>query len=222
MPWTHSQATLLDGAGAPRRVFAACPASHLDSGWVLYCADGETTVAFAESVAETSPDCLPTLIGVESSAGHRAEEYLHGTDHRFGVLADFFTAKLPAWAESSLGVGSSVSRSAVFGFSNGGSFAIAMVMLHPDQYQAAIALSPTTMPTLPCVPGGLSELPRVYCSAGTVGPEKSVRKQAMRAVKGLRRLQFDVTWSEAAGGHDFALWSPEFAKALRWLQEPMQ
>jgi len=104
MRWTYREATLGDRTGDLRRVFAAKPEDALASGWVVYCADGETIQSFAGCLDQSNLVSLPTLVGVQSSQRHRAEEYLHGVSDRFDVLADFLLEPTRVWAEDSLGL----------------------------------------------------------------------------------------------------------------------
>jgi enterochelin esterase-like enzyme len=118
---------------------------------------------------------------------------------------------VPAWAERRFGVSPERTDRAVFGYSNGGRFAVEMGLRHPDVFGHVFGFS---------VPGtgefdfgaGRKDLPRFHLTAGTW--EASFHRCTARLAEQLSERGVPVHFTARVGGHDTALWRDEFATAL--------
>jgi hypothetical protein len=93
---------------------------------------------------ETQAGLVPAtiLIGVDSSPDARAEGYLPGANpQRFDAHADFFANSVVDWARQELGVSAAPHSTAVFGVSNGATFAVAIGSLNPHKFGHVLAFS---------------------------------------------------------------------------------
>jgi pimeloyl-ACP methyl ester carboxylesterase len=107
----------------------------------------------------------------------------------------------------------------LFGFSNGGAFAIALALRHPTLYAAAVAFSVPPLPLLPPWGGGAVQ-PAFYLAVGDHGPERQIRKRMLQLAQRLRRqgLRTEFAYRRNAR-HTLGLWGPELVLAAKWLQD---
>src|SRR5439155_8139567 len=87
---------------------------------------------------------------------------------RFAGHERFFVEDVRRWARSRFGVVLPAERTAVFGVSAGGEFALALGLRHPDLYSAVFSASPGAGYKPPGVMP--SSIPRIYLVAGTLEP----------------------------------------------------
>ena len=207
-----------DQAGGTRQVTTAVPASRDTSTRVIYCADGQV-VPRLTSVLTGNPELEPpVLIGVHSDPLVRAQEYLSATGELFQVHEQFFVRHVRSWAAETLSVSVNGRQSAVFGFSNGGAFALAAALRHPEQFAAAIAFSVPPAGDFASVHLQEGPKPAIYLAAGNQGPEKLIRHNVLRLTRALRRSDVPVAFSEQHAGHDMNFWLSEFVSAVKWLK----
>ena len=143
----------------------------------------------------------------------RLHEYSPGFDpHRFAAHERFFVDDIGTWVRSHFGVTLSAERTAVFGVSAGGEFALAIGLRHAQRYGVIFAGSPgagyrppTVLPT---------PLPRTYLVAGTLEP--FFLDNAARWRRALRDAAADVVMTERVAGHDDAMWRAEFPLMVAW------
>lgn len=70
----------------------------------------------------------------------REQEYLLGRNQeRCAVHERFFVYEVVDWAARPLGVSTNREKPAVFGFSEGGAFAVSLGIRHPDQFSTPLA-----------------------------------------------------------------------------------
>ncbi|HEY0735230.1 MAG TPA: alpha/beta hydrolase-fold protein [Herpetosiphonaceae bacterium] len=188
---------------------------------VIYVADGQSVPDFAAVLEPLiTQGTIPplVLVGAHSPTGPfpdpsqdlRAQEYL--PDHnlaRFQAHERFFTEEVPAWAERELGVATDPAQRAVFGFSNGGVFAAAMGLRHPNRYGHSLAFSLGMPPGLPH-----STTARFYLVAGTLEPGFHSRTQEFAG--DLADYGVDHVFRDRVSGHDSVMWQEEFPKAVQW------
>ncbi len=197
---------------------------------VVYAADGEAIDRFARVLEPliVSGQVRPTVIVGVHSGGYvggppnlkhydppkdlRAQEYFPGLNpRRFADHESFFCTEVPAWAERRLGVSKARVDRAVFGYSNGGRFAVEMGLRHPDVFGHVFGFSVAGNGEFN-FGANRKDLPCFHLAAGTW--EKSFHHCTVRLRDQLRERGASVHFSSRVGGHDAALWRDEFAAAL--------
>jgi enterochelin esterase-like enzyme len=144
----------------------------LDHTNVVYCADGasvERLAPFVAAAIKSNRISPVVLVGVHNSQMHRAEEYLLGVrPELFEAHEQFFTIEVPQWLRNDFGLSTTRECSGVFGYSNGGAFAMAMGRRHREQFGVVISFSaPRTAQPVPKSEYLLRPVPRHYLAAGT-------------------------------------------------------
>ena len=219
-----------DALGAMRAVTVylppARPAGPLR---VVYLADGQSTEAYARIL---EPAILAgrvppvALVGLHSSGERtpgsntdgRTHEYLVGVDSlRYAAHERFFLGEVLPWAERTHGVSPQPADRAVFGVSNGASFAAAMVRRHPERFAAALAFSHAhdglDADDDPDLAGR-----RFAFVAGRLEPAFAARARTVAAAVAARGA--DVRQELRPSGHDEAMWQAAFTDALAWALAP--
>ena len=185
----------------------------------MFCADGQAIHAFAEHLTQTveSGDVPPvTLIGTHSYEETRGREYLTGIDpERFNSHELFFTEEVSLWAKAEFGIHPARESCGVFGFSNGGAFAISMGVRHPKQYGVVIAFS---------IPGGPDRIAesasgpasksRYYLSAGK--KESGFRRTTAAIAEFLSQHGIEYEFTVRNARHELGFWNSELPKAIAW------
>lgn len=186
---------------------------------VIYMPDGKG-VSFYVAVVEplivdgTIPPVLLVGTHAASDGNGRAVEYLPGFDAaRYDAHEQFFTEEVRLWAEATLGASTQRTERAVFGASNGGVFAAALGVDHPDLYGASLIFSAGMHPP---VPPQTARYPiRFYLMAGTM--ERGFYRRTITLGQRLRHYGGETLIAERVGGHDLFMWREELPSALRWL-----
>ena len=137
---------------------------------VVYAADGGWHTERLARALEGSVEGPSTLVigvhGLDDDDG-RLHEYVEAFGgERFEVFEQFFAEEVRAWAISELDVYLTAERTAVWGASLGGEFALAMGLRHPDLFGAVLCASPGGGFT----PTGIKlprEVPHTYLVGGT-------------------------------------------------------
>jgi enterochelin esterase-like enzyme len=217
--------------GERRNVTVYLPPGHdLDRRLpVVYVADGELVREFAPILDPLiGDDKIPAVIVVgvhcsenqEAAEPHgvsrdpRAREYLPGIDsERFEAHERFFVYEVSEWAEQNLHAATDREQRAIFGASNGGTFAAAMGIRHPDRYANVIAFSfgETGLDTLEW---SADVAPRHYLAAGTL---ESFGESTAQWAATLARLDVEHVHRERVSGHSFVMWAEEFPRAIAWV-----
>ena len=216
-----------DALGMRREVISYVPRSPAVRGRidVVYIADGATVRDLAPMLDTliTRGDLPPmALVGVRAARSNptdprttndRAREYVYGFDPdstRFLAHERFFVEEVSAWAEQTLNVANTRAGRTIWGASNGGAFAVAMGLRHPNRFAHVIAASPVYA----LIPHAASNgpLPTFTLSAGTL--EQVVRGTTASMVATLRNLNARMTFDLFAGGHDDIIWSESFVRAV--------
>lgn len=184
--------------------------------FVLFCADGQNTEAFASEYFNIHPDDKIWFVGADSSAEHRNDEYVLGRDlSRFETHEQFFTEALLQFTETLIGLRHNRRRAAVFGYSCGGAFAASMGIRHPEKYGVIFAFSVAGTPVANLdgeAPSNVADV-SFYFRSGSREPG-SMRKYMARLGKWLNRGSAQVDIAVEAGGHEFPLWSQALNDAL--------
>lgn len=208
-----------ESLGEKRRVTVfRPPRSGDDQLPILYCADGQAVWGLAlplQQAIEEKGVPPVILVGAHSIASRRAKEYLHGVDDgRFEAHERFFAHELYDWA-AAFNPSRQRRCCGVFGFSNGGAFALSMGARHREKYGVVIAFSIAGGPNrVPASEYAKRPIPRYYLSAGT--REKPFHRTTQSLAKILREHGVEHHRTERCAGHDFELWQSELPEAVQW------
>jgi len=217
--WQFFHHTLRDRAGIERRVSVALPDQILHAPTVVYCADGQVVETLCRYMASCEIQNPPILIGVHSNEATRAQGYLFDKNRHYLAHEEFFVDELPTWANTEYDVAQLRSSTVVFGFSNGGAFALTAALRHPASFAAAFSFSTPKLSAMPCIKSAGTLMPSIYLATGNIGPEKSIRKNVLHLARWLRKLNIPVTLAEKNAGHTLDFWASELPIALDWFRE---
>lgn len=185
---------------------------------IVFCTDGQAVEAFSHRIERDINDRkLPPLVLVGAhSSQRRSQEYTFGQDDsRFRLHEHFFTKELPDWLNATFNLKADRNRTAVFGFSHGGAFALTMASRHSDLFSVVIAFSTAgAFEEYQVTEHTTGPNPRFYLSAGS--REKPLLKTTRRFAKHLDRSKVDCVVTERHAGHDFTYWETELPQALKW------
>jgi predicted esterase len=188
---------------------------------VVYCSDGQSTRAFAQQFYSANGAGI-WFVGVDCSPEFRNAEYvIEREDASFAVHESFFVTTVVDWAAKLIGIQPARERSAVFGFSCGGSFAASIGIRHPEVYGAIFAFSIAGRPITNFEAHPDSKLSDVgfYFRAGSREP-KGMRGYMKRLANWLRSADAQVDNATLQGGHEFALWSNALNECMRLAYQP--
>ena len=168
-----------------------------ESPILCFCTDGEDLSSLGPSLDEAMAQTgtpMVTMIGVHSSNHARANEYLYDPESElFRSHDQLFVHDVPRWLATKFGLDAPRDRRAVFGFSNGGAYALSVGARFPEQYGTVIAFSATRSNVDCLVPAKEAVvLPRYYLAAGQLGPEKLCRKVTSAVARRLRKRGANV------------------------------
>lgn len=214
--WEQYCEVLHDRSGTERIVSVAKPNPLPQTPTVVFCADGQVVEMLTLSLSASEIRSPPILIGVQSHEETRAQDYLFKENANYFAHEAFFVEELPSWVNAEFDVSISRSTSIVFGFSNGGAFALAVALRHPDRFSAAFSFSPPKLPTLPSVGASDDQIPAIYFAVGTIGGERAIRRNVLRLTKWLRKNNAEVTIVERNENHTLDFWVSEMPIALDW------
>jgi enterochelin esterase family protein len=197
---------------------------------VVYAADGQATAEFARVleplvVAGRVP---PTMIVGVHHGGYmggaaalknydrkkdlRAQEYIPWLNpDRFAQHEAFFCNEVRTWAERTFAASRRREERAVFGYSNGGHFAVQMGLRHPELYSRVLAFS-VAGKRFPELPEGAERTPRFYLAAGTW--EEPFHGITAELAEALNKNNVPVVFRSRVASHDPVLWREEFATAV--------
>jgi enterochelin esterase-like enzyme len=181
---------------------------------VVFAGDGQLISRWGGALeAADVPSTM--IVGVHRLADEtlRLHEYSPGFDpDRFAAHEKFFVGDVRRWVRSRFGVALPAERTAVFGVSAGGEFALAIGLRHPDVYGVVGCASPGGGYRPSAVLPG--PLPRAYLVAGTLEP--FFLENATRWADALRAAGADVVMAERAGSHGGPFWRAEFPLMVAW------
>lgn len=182
---------------------------------VVFTADGGWHISRLVDALEGAP-APPTMIvgvhGMDHDEG-RFAEYVPGVDDtRFAEHEDFFLDEVGEWVRSRFGTAVGADRTAVWGASLGGEFALAMGVRHPDVYGSVFSASPGGGYRPAGQFGGL--LPSFYLVAGQQEP--FFAENAERWLHAVRDAGGDVVMHVRDGDHGAAFWFEEFPLMVSW------
>jgi enterochelin esterase-like enzyme len=136
---------------------------------VIYAADGEWHIDRLARALDNSAELSTMVVGVHglNDDNERLHEYVESFGgERFHAFEGFFVEEVRLWVQSELAVVLPSERTAVWGASMGGEFALAMGLRHPEIYGVVLCASPGGgfTPTSGELP---RSIPRTYLIGGT-------------------------------------------------------
>ena len=199
-----------------RQVTVYVPSAPIES--IVFAGDGAWHISWLGEVVEAANVRSTMIVGVHGRADDvtRLREYSPGFDvERFAAHERFFVEDVRQWVRSRFGVALQSQRTAVWGASIGGEFALSIGLRHPEIYGAVLSASPGGGYRPPAVMP--SPLPRVYLVAGTQKP--FFLGNATRWAVALRDADADLVMTERVGSHGDAFWRQEFPLMVSWAFE---
>ena len=197
-----------------RRVTAYVPLGPPEA--VVYAADGGWHTERLAGVLESSAERSTMVVGVHGldDDDGRLHEYVEGFGgERFEAFEGFFVDEVRPWVQSDLSVALPAERTAVWGASLGGEFALAVGMRHPEVYGTILCASPGGGFT-PANCDLPSSTPRTYLVGGR--QEQWFLDNARRWANALSETGVDVVIEERNGEHGGAFWYDEFPLMVAW------
>lgn len=205
------------GYDGGRAVTVYVPSSPVQA--VVFTADGGwhiSRLVDALECAEAPSTMIVGVHGMPTDEG-RFAEYVWGVDvARFAEHEEFFLTEVAAWVRSRFGVAVGPERTAVWGASLGGEFALAMGVRHPDAFGAVFCASPGGgfRPT----GSPVGDLPSFYLVAGLQEP--FFVENAERWLDAVRANEGNVVMHVRDGDHGGAFWFEEFPLMVSWAFGP--
>lgn len=181
---------------------------------LVFAVDGELISPWGE-LLEVSDVPSTMIVGTHRTANEmtRLHEYSLGFDSAcFEAHERFFVEEVRRWVASRFDVELPAERTAVFGVSAGGEFALAMGVRHPGIYRAMFCASPGAGFRPPDVVP--ASTPRTYLVAGAQEP--FFLENATRWATALRDAGVDVVMTEREGAHGDPFWRAEFPLMVAW------
>jgi enterochelin esterase-like enzyme len=182
---------------------------------IVFAADGSWHISTLRASLDARQARATMIVGVHGLPDDdgRLKEYVPGFDpERFEAHEQFFVREVGGWIESRFAVVLGANRTAVWGASLGGEFALALGMRHPDTYGVVLSASPGAGFRPPAVLP--RRLPRVYLVAGT--QEAFFVENATRWAVALRDAGAESVMTQRKGGHGGAFWGEELPLMLAW------
>ena len=202
-----------------RQVTAYVPFAPAEA--VVFAGDGQLLASWGRDLeAANLPPTLviaahslrdETLRLHEYSAGVSTDAFAFNPD-RFAAHERFFVEDVRRWADSRFDITLSSDRTAMFGVSASGEFALAMGLRHPDLFGTVLCASPGAGYRPPAVMP--RTVPRAYFVAGSQEP--FFLENATRWASALRGAGADVVMTERVGSHGDPFWKAEFPMMVAW------
>ena len=182
---------------------------------VVFAADGGWHTARLVDALEGGDAPSTMIVGVHGRDDDdgRFTEYVPGVDEaRFAAHEAFFLDEVGPWARSRFAVPAGADRTAVWGASLGGEFALAMGVRHPDVFGAVFSASPGGGYR----PTGLVDaaLPSLYLVAGKEEP--FFAENAERWLHAAEEVGGDVVMHVRDGDHGGTFWYEELPRMVSW------
>lgn len=178
---------------------------------VIYTADGaiQTFIVNADAVG-ISLDAF-VFVGIQASDTNRIGELLKGYDQNsFDAFLRFVVTDLAEAVEH----GSKPKSRYAAGYSNGGAWALDALLLHPEFFDGAIAMSPATWELKSKV--NLHQK-KIFLGAGELEP--GFFKQTEKYEEIVQDLGAQVETCYSKSGHTMNTWVPIWNMALKHLNE---
>ncbi|MBB5867486.1 enterochelin esterase-like enzyme [Allocatelliglobosispora scoriae] len=181
---------------------------------IVFAGDGQVISSWgADLVAAGVRPTMVVAVHRPVDETLRLQEYSPGFDpERFAAHEAFLVRDVRRWTRTRFGVALPAERTAVFGVSAGGEFALAMGLRHPHVFGAVFCASPGAGYQPPAVMP--ARLPRTYIVAGIQEP--FFLENATRWATALRHAGADVVVNERAGSHGDVFWRREFPLMVAW------
>lgn len=201
------------GYDGGRSVTVSVPLASPDT--VVFLADGGWHVSALSEALQRAGSRSTLIVGVHGLPDDdgRLHEYVLGFETaRFASHETFFVHAVGQLVNTRFGVELPRERTAVWGASLGGEFALAMGLRHPDIFGSVLACSPGAgfRPPDPLP----NPLPHVYLVAGE--DEPFFLDNATRWAAALRNNGATVVTQQRPGGHGASFWAEEFPLMVSW------
>ena len=201
------------GYDGGRSVTVFVPDESADS--VVFLADGGWHVSALSEALDRAGMKSTLIVGVHGlpDADGRLHEYVLGFDtERFASHETFFVHEVGRWVTTRFALEMHPERTAVWGASLGGEFALAMGLRHPEVFGSVLACSPGAGYRPPDVMP--SPRPRVYLVAGDEEP--FFADNATRWAAALGDVGAFVVDERRPGAHGGSFWAEEFPPMVEW------
>ena len=204
-----TEAFAFDGG---RKVTVYVPSRPTEA--IVYCGDGQLITQWGADIeAEGLPSTM--IVGLHRHPDETLR--LHEYSPKFDPVAfeqheEFLVRDAYTWANSEFDLNIPREKTAIFGVSAGGEFALAMGGRHSDTFGAVFSASPGAGFRPAEQACGL--MPPTYLVAGRQEP--FFLENALRWANALRDNGVDVVMKERDAGHDDSMWRAEFPKMVAW------
>ena len=195
-----------------RQVTVYVPTRSVET--ILYCSDGQLLSMWGSDLER---DDLPStmIVGAHRLADEtlRLYEYSAKFDPaRFQAHEDFLIDEVRSWVNSTFALNLPRERTAAYGVSASGEFALAMGVRHPGIFGAVFSASPGAgyRPTDEMI----NAMPPTYLVAGRQEP--FFLENAIRWANALRQGSRKVVLKERDSGHNDMMWRAELPKMVAW------
>lgn len=182
---------------------------------VVFAADGGWHIPRLVDALESADAPSTMIVGVHGRDDDdgRFSEYVPVVDEaRFAAHEAFVLGEVVGWVASRFGFEVGAERTAVWGASLGGEFALAMGVRHPDVFGAVFSASPGGGYRPPATFEGA--LPLFYLVAGQQEP--FFAENAKRWLDAVSAASGDVVMNVRDGDHGGAFWFDEFPLMVSW------
>lgn len=210
--------------GEPRRLTLYKP-----PGWkegvrypVIYAADGQYLPGYLRLLDKliAKGEIPPVVaIGMWSAEGRggpytRSQEYLPGFKdgaRRYAHFQHYFLDEVIPFAAIKLGASAVREERMLFGYSDGGSWALTTAINSPDQFGTALALSIGWEQSGEKL--SVTNRPRLFFGIGS--KETTFKTVTNTIVRNAQRSPGEVIFRTGEGGHEPKVWAPMFVECVK-------
>jgi enterochelin esterase-like enzyme len=210
--------------GEQRRLTLYKPPGWREGGRypVIYASDGQYLLGYLKLLdplivrGELPPIVAIGMWSAEGQGGPytRSQEYLPGFKdgaRRYAHFQRYFLDEVVPFAAVKLGASAVREERMLFGYSDGGSWALTTALNNPELFGTALALSIGWEPSGEklAVPGR----PRLFFGIGS--KETTFKTVTTDIVRRAQRSPGEVIFRTGEGGHEPKVWAPMFLEAVK-------
>lgn len=210
--------------GEPRRLTLYKPPGWKDGASypVIYAADGQYLPGYLRLLDKliAKGEVPPVVaIGMWSAEGRggpytRSQEYLPGFKdgaRRYAHFQHYFLDEVVPFAALKLGASAAREERMLFGYSDGGSWALTTAIKNPDQFGTALALSIGWEQSGEKL--SVTNRPRLFFGIGS--KETTFKTVTNTIVRNAQRSPGEVIYRTGEGGHEPKVWAPMFVECVK-------